>query len=147
MTGTAPLEYWYSSNKTSRKHGITKKMYQARKNPGDDIWLQAWQPSSVLIAMEHSGKTTFTLNNWYHDSKEKMKCYPFQTERCRWKTWMASAKRLEQTGVWSSITSSWSSILKGLHFKFYIHFIWEISSNVYVMVFLFLDGWPLSWSS
>ena len=51
---------------------------QARNNPGDDIWLQTWQPSSVLIAMEHSGKTTFTLNNWYHDSKEKWKVILFK---------------------------------------------------------------------
>ena len=33
------------------------KMGPTRNTPGDDIWLQARQPSPVLIPMEHCGRT------------------------------------------------------------------------------------------
>ena len=61
--GTAPWEYSHNFNETSGQYGTTWNIeqlekYKCRKNPGDDIWLQAWQPTSVLIAMEHRGKTT-----------------------------------------------------------------------------------------
>ena len=75
------MEIIYSHNfhETSWQYGTTWNIeqlekYKGRKNPGDDIWLQAWQPTSVLIAMEHRGKTT-PLPQTY------LPKFSFQTER------------------------------------------------------------------